>query len=160
MTGKILKILLIAAVLTALIWAGKFYWENLRGAGVVIERPAAQDEAFITDINTTGLPLTLPAGFSISIYAEDLVNPRVLAYAPSGHILASIPSEGKVIALIDQDKDGAAELQKTVIDKLNRPHGIAFRCEEICKMYIAETDQVAEYDYDAENLKALNKKKL
>ncbi|OGI69824.1 hypothetical protein A3A09_03435 [Candidatus Nomurabacteria bacterium RIFCSPLOWO2_01_FULL_42_20] len=165
MTGKILKILLIAAVLTALIWAGKFYWENLRGAGVVIERPAAQDEAFITDINTTGLPLTLPAGFSISIYAEDLVNPRVLAYAPSGHILASIPSEGRVVALIDQDKDGVAELQKTVIDKLNRPHGMAFRCAdistpEVCKFYIAETDQVAEYDYDAENLKAVNKKKL
>lgn len=153
---KALKIFLILLILAGAVWVFNFYWQNLRGAKVVIQSPAEPENRFVTETNTTGIPLKLPDGFSISIYAKNLGNPRVMAFDPVGNLLVSIPAEGKIVA---------AEKNLTIVEGLNRPHGMAFRCldvenPQICKFYIAETDQVAEYDYDAENLRAINKKKL
>lgn len=100
---------------------------------------------------TTGLPLTLPPGFSISVFAQNLTNPRVLTFDPQGTLLVSIPSQGKVVALPQTDQ------VVTVVDQLKLPHGLAFRQG---KLYIAETDQVAVYDYDPKTFEAINKKKI
>src|SRR5258707_7877363 len=94
-------------------WAGKFYYNNLRGAGPAFA-PAPQD---ITKIlpeqlkpgpaqNATGLPLHLPDGFSITIFAKNLTNARVLAWDPKGRLLVSETSAGKVVALEDANGDG------------------------------------------------------
>ncbi|OGI61775.1 hypothetical protein A2645_00570 [Candidatus Nomurabacteria bacterium RIFCSPHIGHO2_01_FULL_39_9] len=157
---KLLKILLIGVVIFILGWLGNFYWQNLRGAGVIVQSPTQPKEEFKTETNTTGLPLKLPEGFSISIFAKNLGGARVLTFDPKGNILISVPSEGKVFALIDKNKDGLGDENKVIVEDLDRPHGMAFRCLETCKLYIAETNQVAEYDYDKESLKAINKKKL
>lgn len=109
--------------------------------------------------NTTGL--NLPAGFKIFIFAKDLVNPRVMIHDPRGNMLVSITSEGKVAALPDKNSDGKADETITVIDGLNNPHGLAMKCPGgKCQLYIAESNQVAVYDYDEINLKATNKKKI
>ncbi|MBI1755388.1 PQQ-dependent sugar dehydrogenase [Candidatus Azambacteria bacterium] len=157
---------------SGIIYAGVFYWRNLRGAWSAIENPP-QDitrsipsaatrtpEALPLPVNATGIPLTLPPGFSISIYAQGLGGPRVLSYDPTGTLLASIPSKGKVVALPDRNGDGIADEIVTVADHLNRPHGIAWRCKETCALYIAESDKVATYDYDTHTLKASGKKKI
>jgi glucose/arabinose dehydrogenase len=137
---------------------GIVYYENIKGALPAITGP---DEDITKVINTTDMPFTLPDGFSISIYAKDLEAPRVLAWAPSGNFMVSVPSEGKVVELIDKDSDGLAETHVTVVGGLNKPNGLADRCDgDTCKLYIAETNQVAEYDYDKANMKATNKKKL
>jgi glucose/arabinose dehydrogenase len=79
---------------------------------------------------------------------------------PSGNLLVSIISQGRVVALPDRNHDGIADEIKTVAEGLNSPHGLAFRCGKTCKLYIAETDQIAVYDYDQLNLTASNKKKI
>ena len=128
--------------------AGRFYWRNLRGLKPALQPPSQN----ITQVvNTTGMPLQLPPGFSISIYADNLDNARVLALDPQDTLLVSLTAQGKVVAL-PQDKSAI-----TVIDQLNLPHGLAFRQG---KLYIAETDQVAVYDYDPQTFKAANKKKI
>ena len=132
--------------------AGAIYYKNIRGALPAVLPPSGD---IVEDINTTDMPLKLPEGFSISIYAQGLGNPRVMHYAPDGRMLVSIPAEGKVVALSDNDSDGFAETHTTVAENLNRPHGLAERDN---KLYIAETDEVAEYDYV--DGKAVNKKKL
>ena len=138
--------------------AGIVYYKNIKGALPAIRKPAG-DIAKI--INTTDMPLVLPSGFSISIYAEGLIAPRVLFYLPDGNLAVSVPKEGKVLALLDEDKDGFAEKHVPVIEGLNRPNGLAERCMgDTCKLYIAESDQVAEYDYDRASMRAINKKKL
>jgi glucose/arabinose dehydrogenase len=104
--------------------------------------------------NTTGLPLELPEGFSTSIFAEGLGAPRVLALDPEGNLVVSIPSRGSVVALPDRDGDGTADGAVTVVSGLNRPHGIAFLCEDTCSLYVAETDGVRVFDYDAGTLSA------
>lgn len=119
-----------------IVWVGLFYWKNLRGAGPAV-RPAPK--------NLTDFPLTLPEGFSISVFAKDLGGPRVLAWDPKGTLLVSIPSRGQVVAIPSGE---------IVVSGLNRPHGIAFHGG---KLYIAETDAVAVYDYDG---KAKNRKKI
>ncbi len=121
------------------------------------EEPADNGEAD----NRSGFPLVLPDGFSISIYAKGLGKPRVMQYAPGGRMVVSVPAEGKVVALKDNDFDGVIDEYDDVITGLNDPHGLAFRCrDDKCKMYIAETDQVAIYDYDEINAKAFNKQKI
>lgn len=104
--------------------------------------------------------LKLPDGFSVSIFAKDIVSPRVMTYDPAGNLLVSITSQGKVVALPDKDGNGVADVVATVADGLSSPHGLAVRCTSTCKLYIGETDNVSVYDYDAENLRAINKKKI
>lgn len=121
----IMKKGIVLIVILLLVWGGNFYYNNLRGAS-----PAIRPQLKIAE-NTTGLPLVLPDGFSIFIFAKDLVNPRVLAWDPQGKLLVSIPSQGKVVTLPEKT---------IVIDGLNRPHGIAFQDG---KLYVAETDRIS-----------------
>ncbi len=155
------KILIIIAILATLGigYASYFYYQNLRGIGPVVNPPP---EDITKDENTTGLPLKLPTGFSVSTYAKGLSGPRVLSYAPSGNLIVAEMGANRVVELVDTNNDGRADTTEVVIAGLNQPHGIEFKCEanNKCKIYIAETNQVAEYDYDAIKLKATNKKKL
>ena len=57
---------------------------------------------------------------------------------PADTLLVSVPSQGKVVALPDRDRDGRADRVVTVVDGLDRPHGMAFRCAPDCRLYIAE----------------------
>lgn len=144
-------------VLAATGWIGFFYWKNLRGIGPALKKPPVD----ITKVlNTTGMPLKLPDGFSISIFAKDLDKQRAMAWDPAGNLLVSIPAQGRVVALPDKNSNGITDETINVIENLNRPHGLAFRCREKCELYIAETDQVAVYEYDKKNLTATNKRKI
>lgn len=155
---------------SVLIWAGYFYWENLRGISPAVKEPAEDIAEIIEKIKTgqpVEMPLPMPPNFSISIYAKDLIAPRVLSYDPAGNLMVSIPLEGKVVALKDENGDGFAEKHIIIAESLNKPHGLAARCDVSenpenpkCQIYIAESDQVAVYDYDKQNLKAINKKKI
>lgn len=149
--------MIIIVVLGLFGYAGGFIYRNLRGVRPALG-PVAQTTPIPSEaINTTGLPLTLPSGFSISVFARNFGSPRVLAWDPSGVLLTSIPSQGKVVALIDANNDGSSDETITVMEGLSLPHGLAFRDG---KLYIAETNQVAIYDYNVDTKKATNKKKL
>ncbi|MBI4135154.1 hypothetical protein HY477_00235 [Candidatus Uhrbacteria bacterium] len=76
-------------MLGAFAWVGDFYYKNLRGIGPAVRTPK-EDIAELLQIpsespptrvgeNTTGMPLKLPPGFSIEIFAKDLPGARVLA---------------------------------------------------------------------------------
>lgn len=167
---KYLLFALIAAGATGIIWLTVFYWQNLRGIWPAL-KPLTKDITKLLPpetpppvVNETELPLKLPAGGKISIFAKDLINPRVMIYDPSGNIIASIPSQGKVVALPDKNNDGIADEIITIAEGLNYPHGLAARCDNPpvngCELYIAETDGVAVYNYNEKNLKAVNRKKI
>lgn len=146
-------------VVALLVWGGWFAYQNFRGSGPAVRRaipilpPASEGPAQ----NTTGIPLTMPDGFSLSIYARDLEGPRVLRWDPNGILLTSIPGRGQVVALPDANSDGASDETVIVASGLRSPHGIAFHDG---KLYIAETDGVSVYDYDGATKKASNKQKI
>jgi glucose/arabinose dehydrogenase len=83
--------------------------------------------------------LTAPPGFEVSVFAAGLEGPRFMAADPKGNIYVSLPSEGKVVALVDKDKDGEADDTVVFADKLDRPHGLAFRGTELI---VAETGKL------------------
>jgi glucose/arabinose dehydrogenase len=164
-------LILISIILAtaALIWAGNFYWQNLRGAGPAVKSPP-QDIAKVLkkdqvpsgeeSADSASIPLKLPRGFTISVFAARVPGARVLALDPQGTLLVSLTREGKVVALPDKNGDGKADDVVTVLKGLNKPHGLAFGPKEKTRLYVAETDQVAAYDYDPEHFKATNKKKI
>src|SRR3989344_3969178 len=128
---------IIVAVAFYLSYAFKISWQGLKP---VVQSPP---ENIAETINTTGMPLKLPAGFSISIFAEDLKAPRVIKFDPAGNLVASITSEGKVVVLPDKNNDGKADEGIKILSGLVRPHGLAFKCDKrICKLYVAETDKI------------------
>ena len=68
--------------------------------------------------------LSLPPGFEISVFAEGLVNPRMIAIADDGTLYVTRRAVGDVLMLRDTDGDGRAETRQRVA---SRPmmHGIA-----------------------------------
>jgi glucose/arabinose dehydrogenase len=83
--------------------------------------------------------LTAP-GFGVSIYAGNIEGARMLQFTEAGHLLVSRPHQGEVILLEhDNDRDGAPDGQRVVIDDLNKPHGIAIYDGWL---YIGEVNQI------------------
>lgn len=163
---QLVKLAVLVLFVFVVVWAGRFASQNLSGITPLIKDSGKDIEELLTEENAS--PFTLPPGFSISIFAKGLSAPRVLARDIAGNLIVSITKEGRVVALPDRDQNGVADEVISVIEGLNRPHGLAFKCfpmgefgvEYECKLYIAETDQVAMYDWDDENLKASNKKTI
>lgn len=170
------------------IGSATIYWNQLRGIWPAVLQPSQDIVQLIEESTPTPIqepaekpaedpmhpqeapakpeqqsqgPLVMPRGFSISIFAKDLDDPRVLTFDPNGILLASIPAKGTVVALIDKNNDGKSEETKTIVSGLNRPHGIAVECTQTgCKLYIAETDKVSAYAYDPSALTATVKRVL
>lgn len=162
----IISILMVAAVL---IRVGNFSWHNLRGAGPAMLGPpqdiakapkAAPGAGAPPLVEPASSDLNLPKGFTISVFAAHVPGARVLALDPEGTLLVSLTHSGTVVALPDKNADGVADDVVTVLQGLNHPHGLAFGPGKKPSLYVAETDQVAVYDYDPEHLKANNKKKI
>ncbi|MDQ3099014.1 MAG: PQQ-dependent sugar dehydrogenase [bacterium] len=97
-------------------------------------------------INSTGLAIKVPTGFTLNTFAKDLGNPRVIVFDSNNTALVSIPAQNKIVAI---KADGS---QKTLIDKLNAPHGLAILCETLCQLYVAETNGVTQFQYNPENV--------
>jgi glucose/arabinose dehydrogenase len=66
--------------------------------------------------------LKLPSGFHLEKFAEGLINPRILAVADDGTVYVTRRSVGDVMMLKDTDKDGKADIIKTVASRPNM-HG-------------------------------------
>ncbi len=165
---KIILGVVAAAFLVAVGWAVVYFWKTFGGFWRNIGEPSVNIVDVIENQNTPpgqiippDFPLTLPSGFTISIFAKDLTAPRVIISDEAGRLLASITSAGKVVALPDKNQDGVADEVITVLNKLNNPHGLAMQCEgEKCSLYVAESDKLSVYDYDKEKAAATNGKKI
>ncbi|MFA6039294.1 MAG: PQQ-dependent sugar dehydrogenase [Candidatus Peribacteraceae bacterium] len=94
--------------------------------------------------NETGLPLSLPAGFSIAVFAEDLSDARVLALDRSGNVWVSRPSEGTVSVL--EMENGTVRRIVAALSGLNRPHGLAFDPRDNRTLFIAEETRIIAVD--------------
>ncbi|RYZ51206.1 MAG: hypothetical protein EOP49_12250 [Sphingobacteriales bacterium] len=87
--------------------------------------------------------IRLPPGFSISIFADSVVNARSLALGANGTVFVSTKEEDKVYALRDEDKDGVADRRYTLISDIATPNGIAFHNGAL---YVAQVSRVLRLD--------------
>lgn len=94
-----------------------------------------------------GQRITVPEGFSIGIYAN-VDNARVIRFSRQGDLLVATPNLNKVELLgRDENNDGKADSQSTLIDGLNGPNGLDFYKDWL---YIAETDAVGRIKFNHE----------
>jgi glucose/arabinose dehydrogenase len=70
--------------------------------------------------------LTVPAGFTVSVFASDVTNGRLMAVSPDGVLFVARQSQGDVVALPDRDKNDKADNVEVVASGLTRPHSLAF----------------------------------
>jgi len=78
----------------------------------------------------------IPAGWSMAVWART-PKPRLVAWAPDGAMLVSVPSAGQVLSM----RAGQSEV---LLDGLNQPHGLTFAGDTL---YVAESDRVDAYAY-------------
>lgn len=91
--------------------------------------------------------LRLAPGFSAAIHAQGLGPARVLRFTASGDLLVSVTRHGKVLLLErDADGDGRADGVRTLLQGLDRPHGIDLADGWL---YVAETGAVRRVRFDA-----------
>jgi glucose/arabinose dehydrogenase len=91
--------------------------------------------------------ISLPAGFSIDIYAQGVVNARSLCLSPAGTLFVSTRSDGRVYAIQDHDRDYKADTMYTLMEGGNMPNGVAFKDGDL---YIAEVNRILKFR-DIEN---------
>ena len=96
--------------------------------------------------NTTGLPLSIAAGFTVGTFTEGLERPRVLTFDAQGTLLVSDQEAGAVYALPDTNHDGVADTQVTVAENLRNPHGLLFLNQN--ELVIAEEGQLGRWFYN------------
>ena len=85
-----------------------------------------------------------PAGFTVSVFADGLDDPRWMAVAPNGDVMLAEPSAGKVTLLRDSNGGGKADRRFVFAQGFQRPHGLAFHDGAL---YIADTEAVWRVPY-------------
>jgi glucose/arabinose dehydrogenase len=70
--------------------------------------------------------LTVPPGFSVSVFASDVTGGRLMAVSPDGVLFVARQPKGDVVALPDRNRDGKADSMDVVASGLTRPHSLAF----------------------------------
>ena len=98
-----------------------------------------------------GGKVTGPAGFAVEEYLSgDFERPRFMLQGPNGEILLSdTVGNGRVIALVDKNKDLKVDERKVLLSGLDRPYGLAFWKDYL---YVAETTSLKRYKYDSKAL--------
>jgi len=80
--------------------------------------PPVEDDAQIAKLD-------VPDGFEVTVFARDLINPRMLAFSADGTLYATRRTVGDVVMLKDADGDGRADAPRSVASRAGM-HGIAF----------------------------------
>lgn len=103
-----------------------------------------------TSIDANLAKIVLPAGFSISYFAQNVKNARSMALGPDGTLYVGTRQEGNVYALPDKNKDGKADEVIVLAKGLKMPNGVALRNGAL---YVAEISRILRFDNIADNLK-------
>lgn len=113
--------------------------------------PVSKDVKQFFPLSTQTLsPFIVPKNYNMDIFV-DLKNdlPRDMVFDSTGSLIVSLTSRGKVVAIVDTNNDYKADEVVTLLSGLNRPHGLVVDGRYL---YVAESDKVARYAYDSNNL--------
>lgn len=102
-------------------------------------------------------PLQVPQGYHIGLFAHDIGPVRDLQISPEGILLASVTSNGQVLAFRDTNGDGIVDDKHILVRNIRKPHGLAFYKGYL---YVASELDVTRYKWNASKLEAILDKKL
>ena len=98
-----------------------------------------------------GAALKVPAGFTVSLFADRLENPRMMTIAPNGDIFVAQSQAGSVIVLRDANKDGTPEGKFTYAEGVRGVFGMAFHEGYL---YLGRSDSLIRFKYTSGDTKA------
>lgn len=101
----------------------------------------------LVEAPAAAVPLRVPPGFRVALFAEGLMKPREMAQLPDGDVLVVETSAGRVRRLGDRDGDGRAEAERVWVDGLSRPYGILLRDGWV---YVANDDSIVRFRLGAD----------
>lgn len=90
--------------------------------------------------------ISLPPGFSFSVFAEGLGQPRLMQQTPQGDVIVSSYRDGTILLVkSDADGDGRSDGTTVLAEDLSDPHGLVLEGEYL---YVAERHQVTRYRFN------------
>ena len=97
-----------------------------------------------------------PSGYSVSLYASGLDNPRLLRTAPNGDVFLAESRTGLIKVFRSKPGVDKAEVTEVFATELKRPFGIAFYPLGANPqwIYIGNTDSIVRFPYKSGDLKA------
>ncbi len=99
------------------------------------------------DASTVKQRYTLPPGFSLEVYAQDLAKVRFLQVSSAGDIIATRTHEGEVILLRrDNNGDGRHDGMEVLLSGLSRPLGLELHNG---MLYVGESKAIGRVPFDA-----------
>jgi glucose/arabinose dehydrogenase len=85
----------------------------------------------------------VPAGFQVTVFAENITNARSMALGPQGTVFVGSRTAGKVHAVVDRDGDHRADRIVEIASGLDQPNGIAIRDGAL---YVATASKILRFD--------------
>jgi glucose/arabinose dehydrogenase len=87
--------------------------------------------------------LTLPPGFTITVYADNVPNARGMTLGQNGILFVGSKENGNVYAVIDKNGDQRADEVMTIASGLNMPVGVAYRNGSL---FVSAVDRILRFD--------------
>jgi glucose/arabinose dehydrogenase len=103
-----------------------------------------------------GMVPQAPPGFTVSLFAGGLVEPRVIRVAPNGDVFVAESRAGRVHVFRGLGENGQAAAESIFATGFHEPYGLAFYPPGNSPqwLYVANTDSVVRYAYKPGDLKA------
>lgn len=87
--------------------------------------------------------ISLPPGFTISVYADNVPNARGMTLGANGTLFVGSRDKGNVYAVVDRNGDQRADEVFTIARGLRLPVGVAFRNGSL---YVSAVDRILRFD--------------
>lgn len=94
---------------------------------------------------------TVPAGFRVNVFAENLSHARNMLVAANGDVLLAEQRPGKITLLRDADNDGRAEVTATFAEGFDTVYGLAVGKDAL---YVGDVQGIWRIPYTAGDTKA------
>lgn len=133
------RLALLASLLIVVVIGGVWLFGSQLGVNPPLPKVLTLSSASTTH-------LVPPKDYRVSIFADELNAPRLMRVIPAG-LLVSLPHEGKVVLLRDENNDGVADDRQVVLENLNQPHGLDVYDGWL---FVAETDAVGRAPFDSD----------
>ena len=95
--------------------------------------------------------LTVPEGFKVAVFAEEVENARSMVLGPGGTVFVGSRTGDKVHAVIDRDGDHRADRVVVIASGLDQPNGLAMRDGAL---YVATASKILRFDDIEQHLDA------
>jgi glucose/arabinose dehydrogenase len=99
----------------------------------------------------------VPKGFAVSLYADNLSNPRWMAVAPNGDVFITEPDANKITLLRDTKGSGHADVRLIYATGFRQPHGLAFHDGYL---YVGDVNAIWRIPYKDGDSKAKSRERV